>query len=239
MQTRAHQGRVVTPKRSRMPLFYALLGGIAILGVALILFATRQPELPASDVPLDSAVRPLNAPIGRTPEGFATKGAPEAPVKLVVYADFQCPACATAFELLEGTIDQRYVESGNVQVIFHDFPLPQHDNAIPTALAARCAGEQNAFWPMHDLLFSRQKEWSADRNSTPRLHSYAGQLGLDRDEFSNCLSEAAYTPALQQAARDAEAQGVNATPTYLVDGNLVSAMELEAAIEAALATQGG
>lgn len=221
--------------------FYAIFGVIVLIGaIVLGLRARAGSPLPPSDIPVSQAVRALNAPTGQTPEGYWFKGAADAPVTVVVFADFQCPSCAVAFRQIEGGIDSDFVESGKVRIVFHDFPLPQHPNAVPTALAARAAGAQGKFWAMHDLLYSRQGEWQDDDEGTifRRLKGYAAELGLDQAAFDRALDDRQDEAALKAAATDAGKQGVNATPTYLVNGKAVNAAGLRAAIEAALQGKG-
>lgn len=238
MQTQRQRGRTVpTSTPSPLPIFYGLLLLIALLGGTLLLMQARsQPPAPAQ--PSTTLMRPLSAPSGTTLEGFAYKGDPAAPVKVIEYADFQCPACGYFSQTLEPALDQSYIETGKVQLIFHDFPLPQHGNAIPTAAAARCAGAQDAFWPMHDLLFGRQREWQSDHNIQPRLTGYAAELGLDRAAFEQCMADPGLTSALEDAATESAQRGITGTPSFEVNGRIVDATELEAAIQAALSAGG-
>jgi protein-disulfide isomerase len=182
--------------------------------------------------------RTINAPTGATPEGYAYKGSPDAAVTVIEYGDFQCPSCAAFATQQEAAIDQRYVETGKVRFIYHDFPLPQHDNAVIAAAAARAAGEQGKFWPMHDLLFARQRTWSTSTNIQPLLSSYAEAIGLDRQAFEHVLTSEKYVSALQAARQQSGQRGVQATPTFEVDGTLVDASQLQAAIDAALQAKG-
>lgn len=235
------RGRAVPAARAPLRPFYILLSLIAIGGIGLLIITWRTtPPVapPPSAISVAEAVRPLIAPTGTTADGFAYKGDPSAPVKVIAYADFQCPACGNAVRLLEPTIDLQYVETGKVQFIYHDFPLDQHVNAFPAAEAARCAAAQNAFWPMHDLLFSRQREWATDRAPDPRFTSYAGELSLDQGAFAQCLAADTTLPALQQALVAAQQQAIQATPTYVVNGQVVAADQLQPAIDAALAAGG-
>jgi len=238
MSSRARQGRPVPRKRSPMPYVYLALGVIVLLSIGLLLSRMNRGPESSAGTPVGTPLPAINAPVGKTPEGFYYKGSPDAPVKVVEYADFQCPACASFTEQLEGTINKTYIETGKVQMIYHDFPLPQHNNAIKAAEAARCAGDQGQFWPMHALLFSRQNEWEGDRNVSPRLVRYAGELGLNTQSFDSCLATNTYTQALRDAAASAATQGINATPTFVVDGQKVDSSQLQQAIEAALAAKG-
>lgn len=94
--------------------------------------------------------------------------------------------------------------------------------------AARAAGAQGKFWAMHDLLYSRQAEWGNDGNVLARLKGYAAELGLDQQVFNQALD----------SQQDGDTQGINATPTYLVEGKSVDACGLRAAIDAALKAKG-
>jgi protein-disulfide isomerase len=244
-QTRTRQARrnsraaVSTSGRSPLPIFYAIFGLIVVVGVVLLAVRARQDgPLAASNVPVDQAVRSLNAPVGQTADGYWYKGQENAPVTVVEFGDFQCPSCGAAFQAIEPEIDQDYVETGKIKFVFHDFPLPQHANAVPAAQAARAAGAQGKFWAMHDLLYARQAEWENDSNVIPRLKSYAAELGLDQQSLAQALDSQQYAGTIQTAIQDSEQQGINATPTYLVDGKSVDASGLRAAIDAALKAKG-
>ncbi len=213
---------------------------VVVVVVVGILFARSRANAPlaASSVPVEQAVRTLNAPTGQTADGYWYKGNADAPVTVTVFGDFQCPSCAVAYQRIEGGIDTTYIETGKVKFIYHDFPLPMHPNAIPAAQAARAAGAQGKFWAMHDLLYARQTEWGEDSDVTKRLKSYAAELGLDQQAFDKALDDKQYDSVLTAAVTDGTKQGINATPTYQVDGKVVDTNGLAAAIDAALKAKG-
>ena len=235
-QKLAHRprGRTLPKKHSRLPLLLLVLA-IGILVAGAIIVSKAAP--PAVTVTHFTA-RSINAPTGVTSEGYAYKGSPDAPVTVIEYGDFQCPSCAAFATEQEAALDQRYVETGKVRFIYHDFPLPQHNNAVIAAAAARAAGEQGKFWPMHDLLFARQREWSSSSAILSLLVSYAEAIGLDRQAFEQALTSETFVPALEAARQQSEQRGVQATPTFEVNGRLVDASQLEAAIAAALQASG-
>src|SRR5919202_1763575 len=113
--------RQVPPKSKRSPLlfFYILLGLIAVI-IAITLVANLSRSTTGSSTPFTPQA--LNAPLGRTADGFYYKGNPNAPVKVVEYADYQCPHCGEYAAQLEPTIDRQYVETGKIQMIYHEFP---------------------------------------------------------------------------------------------------------------------
>jgi protein-disulfide isomerase len=232
--SRRSRGRSLPKKRSRMPLLIMAIVLIALVAGAIIV--SRAAQTAVTVAPFTARV--INAPSGTTPEGFAFKGRPDAPVTVIEYGDFQCPSCAAFATQQEAAIDQRYVETGQVRFIYHDFPLPQHSNAVIAAAAARAAGEQGKFWQMHDLLFSRQRAWSTSGDVQPLLASYAEAIGLDRRAFEQSLASEKFVPALEAARQQSGQRGVQATPTFEVNGTLVDASQLEVAIQAALQAQG-
>jgi protein-disulfide isomerase len=228
------------PNRRSLLVFYGLLGLTAILIAALVIRGRANGAVGPSNVSVDQAVRPLNASVGQTDQGYWYKGDADAPVTVMVFGDFQCPACLAAYEQIEGGIDTNYVETGKIKFVFHDFPLTMHANAVPAAQAARAAGAQGKFWQMHDLLYARQSEWENLSNSDviARFKSYAAELGLDQSAFNQALDNGTYAAVITAAINDGNAQGINATPTYLVDGQQTDAGSLTAAIDAALKAKG-
>jgi protein-disulfide isomerase len=234
-QTRHSRGRALAPRRTRrLPLLIAMLALGALFAGGLIISRLAQP---APDV-TPFTPRPINAPTGVTPEGYAYKGSPDAPVTVIEYGDFQCPSCADFTVRREAAFDQRYVETGKVRFIYHEFPLPQHDKAIIVAAAARAAGEQGKFWHMHELLFARQRMWANSANIQPLLGSYAEAIGLDRQAFDRALTSQTVVAALEVARQQSEQRGVRSTPSFEVNGTLVDSTQLEAAIEATLQAAG-
>jgi protein-disulfide isomerase len=228
MSTRSQRGRVAQKKRSNssMGIFYAILALIAIVGVALLVVANQRPT---GD---DSNRQTIRSTVSL--ESLPTRGKPDAPVTVVEYADFQCPACGVFATTMEAGIVKDYVDTGKVRFVFHDFPLPQHANAIPAAEAARCAADQNAFWPFHDLLYTKQAEWENSQQPLAQFAVYAEQLKLDRTAFETCFTSNKHQAEITQLYQDSEKGGVNQTPTFVLNGKAYYAQELRGAIDAAL-----
>jgi protein-disulfide isomerase len=231
MNARPQRGRG-TPAKPRgfpMPLFYALLALITIGGVALLLSnANGRATAPTAGKTIVSSV-PLDS--------LPSRGNANAPVTVVEYADFQCPACGTFATTLEPGIVKDYIDSGKIKFVFHDFPLSQHKNAIAAAEAARAAGDQNAFWQMHDLLYTRQAEWQDLAQPDAQFLAYAQQLNLDTNAFSQSLSSHKHQAEILQARDAANKAGVDHTPTFTIDGKPYDMPDLRAAIDTALAAK--
>jgi len=135
---------------------------------------------------------------------------------------------------MEAGIVKDYIDTGKVRFVFHDFPLPQHANAIPAAEAARSAADQGAFWPYHDLLYAKQAEWENSSEPLALFAAYAEQLKLDRSKFEAAFNSHTHQATIMQLYQDSSNGGVNQTPTFVIDGKAYYANELRAAIDAAL-----
>jgi protein-disulfide isomerase len=136
-------------------------------------------------------------------------------------------------------ITKNYIDTGKVRYIFKDFPLSFHPNAQKAAEAAHCAGEQGAYWAMHDKLFSAQGAWSGLAEVTDTFAGYAGGMGLDVAAFRACLESGKFAAQIAQEVREGQAAGVGGTPSFLINGQLMVGAypysEFQRRIEAELA----
>lgn len=198
-----------------MKVFYLALAGIAIVGAAAIWMARSR----SGGEGVTSVTSAALASVGDY-EGYV-RGSDSAPVEIVEFADFQCPACAR-FTILAGSeVKASLVDRGLARFRFHDFPLPIHANAMAAHLAAACAGEQGQFWAMHDQLFYNQGRWSRESRPGRRFREYAQALGLELDRFDECVSSERQRARMEVAKTEAMALGVGSTPSFLVGDVLV------------------
>lgn len=174
-----------------------------------------------------------------------TAGSPElglanAPVVMIEYSDYQCPFCARYSAETFPRLREDYVETGKVRYVFKDFPLPSHAQAGTAAQAARCAGDQGAYWGMHDLLFAGQWEWSGVAASEV-FRRYAEELDLDTGAFASCLETETHAEDVAGDLREGARLGVSGTPAFFVGNRFISGAQpyevFEQAIEAALGSQ--
>ena len=144
------------------------------------------------------------------PQRDHIRGPLEAPVTVVEYGDFECPFCGQA----EPVVRELLRDFGDVRYVWRHLPLSDvHPNAQLAAESAEAAANQGAFWEMHDLLFEHQDALSADD-----LMSYADQLGLDVDRFSEELREHSGAPEIAEDVDSADLSGVSGTPTFFING---------------------
>jgi protein-disulfide isomerase len=138
-------------------------------------------------------------------------GAPDAPVTLVEYGDYQCPFCRAAQSSVQELLRLR---PETVQLVYRHFPLTNvHPYAEPAAELAEAAAQRGRFWPMHDWLFAHQ-----DRLDPPHLAVGAGRVGLPVEEVGYELNAKKYLGRVQRDFVGGIRSGVNGTPTFFVNG---------------------
>lgn len=142
------------------------------------------------------------------------RGDVDAPVTIVQFAEYACHYCG----VVEPTLDElmkRY--EGKIKIVFKDYPLREQGPSIPAAISAHCAGEQGKYWEMNHLMLTNQ---GALNDSSYR--GWAGELDLDTEAFGACLSSGKFEPVVQASAELGRSLGVNSTPTFFVNGLLLS-----------------
>ncbi len=144
------------------------------------------------------------------------KGDADAPVTIVEFSDFQCPFCGNFYNKTLGLIEDEYVKTGKVKIIFRDFPLSFHPEAQPAAEAAECASEQGKFWEFHDKVFSSQATMGA-----ASYKQWAADLGLNTKQFNDCVDSNKYRSEVLADFADGQAAGVSGTPTFFINGQKI------------------
>lgn len=146
------------------------------------------------------------------------KGPEDSEVTLVEFSDFECPACA-AFQTALKTIELEYPA---LKIVYKHFPLPQHANALEAARASMAAGEQDAFWEYHDLLFQNQSDLREED-----LIQYAKDLGLDTKKFEADMKSEKLKTLVETDIKTGDSLGVSSTPTFFLNGRLLELKQFE------------
>jgi protein-disulfide isomerase len=147
-----------------------------------------------------------------------SKGDYRAPIKIVEYSDFQCPACATGSRYLKEFLE-KYPDKIFVQ--YRPYPLSSHELSMPLAIAGECAARQGKFWPYQELLFSNAPLLGRTLRVQGKLEELATTVGLDLSLFQECLKDPNIELGIIADRDKADLQGVKATPTYFVNGKMV------------------
>ena len=145
-----------------------------------------------------------------------SEGSTSAPITLVEYSDFQCPACGAYFPVVK-QLHETYGDQ--LRIVYRNFPLTQlHPNAQLAAQAAEAAGKQGRFFDMHDFLFGNQKTWSSLQDPTETFVGYATALGLDVDQFKVDLVSTEVKQAIADDVAGGTRSNVDSTPTFFLNG---------------------
>jgi protein-disulfide isomerase len=163
------------------------------------------------------------------------KGPKDAKVTIVEFGDFQCPACAAVHPIVNQLLSE-YKDS--VKFVYREFPLTVHQNAKIAAYAAEAAGEQGKFYDMYDALFQNQTDWETSKNPLELFEGYAKIIGLDVEKFKSDVESKKYEEKIQRDISDGNGVGVQATPTFFLNGEEIRGglpyNEFKAKIDAAL-----
>ena len=144
-------------------------------------------------------------------ENDHVQGADDAPVTLVEYGDYECPSCGDAYDVVKRV--QKHFGS-KLRFVFRNFPLEQHEFAMPAAETAEFAASEGKFWEMHDALYENQV--AMDEDLFPKLGK---KLDLDAEGLMDALEEEEFAYRIEDDLKSGEASGVRGTPTFYINGH--------------------
>lgn len=223
----ARQSTINQRKQAQQTLWFILgLAGLAVIiliGVGMLSRSGNKPDTASV--------------IGEVSAQDKSLGNPNAPVVVTDFSDFHCPHCRTFAETTEKQLIKQYVKSGKVRLEYKHFIVVNSELA---ANASECAREQGKFWEYHDYLFSKQETDAPF--TTDELKRYAQDLGLNTQQFDECVDSGKYMDVVMKETNEGRRLGVRGTPTIFVNGKLVPRgalwPDLKAAIDEALQKSG-
>lgn len=182
--------------------------GVVLIVAALIIYSqfkdlggvTAAPERDRSNMQVD----------------FNKLGNPDASIKITEYSDFQCPYCRIFFENTEELLMEKYVVPGTVYFEYRSVGSFIGPESLAAAEAAYCAGDQGKYWEMHDILFSNQTGENVGAFSDRRLTAFAEKVGLDMNQYDDCVGSNKYKDLAEQDGNDAKVAGIQATPSFVI-----------------------
>ena len=214
--------------------FYILIALVAVAGIGALSYLSGQTKK-SSAIAIDPNLPPVAS------QGYVM-GSPTAPLEVIEFGDFECPACNQFAEITEPDVRAQYVNTGKIRFRFIDFLiLSAHRNTVNASVAAACADEQGRFWPMHDILYAKQDEWNGEATNNPDkvIKSLAHTIpGLDPSKFDQCLDSRRTLPRVQAHMKLGEDRQVQGTPTFIIGTKqieLTGMDQFKAAVDAALA----
>ncbi len=215
----------------RLTIVTAVVVALALVGI--IVYSRFQP-LTETALPTAGTTSELSY------EGQPALGDADAPVKLAVFEDFKCPACKFFENNVFPGLERDYLDSGQAQLVFVNFPFLGPDSTT-AAIAAECAYHQNeaAFWEYKTILYRAQGDEREQWATPARLEELAQNVGdLDAAALHTCIDEQRYADDVTSDLEMGQAIGVNSTPSLFVNGTKLEAANdyeaVKAAIDAAL-----
>ncbi len=190
--------------------------------------AKLELKLLQNQLPTKQVIEPVRISIDNDP----IIGNPDAPITIVEFSDFQCPFCARFHTQTLPLILEEYIEQGKVKLVFRDFPIQSiHPNALPAAVAAECANDQNKFREMHDMLFEKQTDWNKLEtvDALSMFSQYASGMQLDEELFDSCLTSGKHISEIKKDLDDGRDYGVSGTPGFFVGNDQIGFVELKGA----------
>ena len=151
--------------------------------------------------------------------GSPMLGNPDAPITILDFSDFQCLNCGRYVKNIEPIINETYIQTGKVNLVYKYFPFVGFDS-INSALAGQCTQEQGLFWQFHKLLFANQKPIDSGWVSKDNLKDFASQIsGLDLQTFSECLDSERYKDHINRDLEMAKKFQLRGTPSFIIVKN--------------------
>jgi len=151
-------------------------------------------------------------------QGSTMLGNPNAKITVVEFGDYQCTFCYKFHDETMKKINQKYIKTANVNFIYKDFPL-NGEQSILASEASYCAQKQNKFWEYHDTLYNN---WGGENTgwiTENVLQRFAKEVGLNLDDFSQCLENSEYRQKVLDNEQLGREIGINATPSFLIFNN--------------------
>jgi protein-disulfide isomerase len=157
-------------------------------------------------------------------QGLIKNGSPflgnvSAPIAIIDFSDFQCYLCNRFVKNTEPLINQTYIQTGKVALVFGHLPNRGLES-MGAALAAQCTNDQGKFWQFHNLLYSNQKPIDSGWVSKENLKNFASQIsGLDIKQFNTCFDNEKYKSFVQKDIDLALSFGFRETPSFIVENS--------------------
>lgn len=211
-------------RRGQQTLIIGAVVLVAIFAATIFALTSVPAEAPIPD-DLDQFDRFLQS---TTDEGYPLLGNPDA-LQVREYSSFSCPGCLDFHNnVFPGLVDD--IEAGRISFVYVPLQTGSVPNPEGAARTALCAGEQDQFWQMHEVLFSWHEIYVNSAFQDGRIRTGVKAIGLDTGEFNSCFNSNATTAILSSA----RGEGITSTPSILIDGAPVGAnlAEIEAAIDA-------
>ena len=143
--------------------------------------------------------------------GGQTKGQSKAPVTLVEYSDFTCYYCGRFYRETLPDLEKNYINTGKIYFMYRDYARGLSGASLNTSMAARCAGEQGQYWPMHGKNYDGKRKWGVTD-----LKNIAKGLGVDTKKFDDCFDKKKYEKEITNDKNEGRKAGLRGVPFFVM-----------------------
>lgn len=192
----------------------SLLSGVLGFGVGIGLTLGAQQLLAYLEASTSATQTTRPNPSLASPlllEGEPSIGSPTATLTIVEFSDFECSYCKQFHDQVMPQLTSDYINTGKVRFVHKDLPLPFHRQAIPSAAAARCAGEQKQYWEMYGTLFDQQSCLNCKG-----VLGIAKEQQLDMTSLQECMQKKSTIALINANQSEADLHNIRATPTFVI-----------------------
>jgi protein-disulfide isomerase len=186
-------------------ILYVVIPVIFGLGTGMFLAFNYEPENNSALLTKSKLIEGGSPILGKT----------NAQITILEFGDYQCTYCYKFHESTLKTIEEEYIKTGKVKLVFKDFPL-NGDDSFLAAEAAYCANDQGKYWQFHNEVY---KNWAGERTgwvTRESLNAFANTVGLNLEEFNTCLDSHTYSDKVSSLYEFGKDIGIDATPSFLI-----------------------
>lgn len=155
-------------------------------------------------------------------------GKADSKVEVKIFSDYQCPACQVFHQLVEPKLRKDYADAGKISLVYKNFPLPQHQNAVGDAVASMCALPLGKYLEFSDKMYAFESAKAyADVSDAERIEVAKSAGITDTETFGKCLSENWYLARIDKDKAEGERLGLNRTPSIYVNDRIMEFKSVE------------
>lgn len=193
----------------------AVLGTLILLVGGVYLFTKNGSTTDGNKISNDILVPSGSNVTSGIVNGVYQPTSNNAAVTIVEFGDYECPACGAYQPLTKQLITEF---AGKINYVFRNFPLSQHANANISSYGAEAAALQGKFWQMHDKLYESQNDWATSPSAKDIIVGYAKDMGLNMAQFNSDIDSQKVKDKVTRDTNDGNLAGINATPTFYING---------------------
>ena len=194
---------------TNMPIKIGIASIVIIVGIIVSIYAIDGMSMD-SEISMESKID-----LEEIRQISHTLGSDNAPITIIEFGDYQCPFCGEWYQQVSPKLNEKYIMTGQVELIFVDYPFLGPDS-YPTAYASFCAEEQNKYWEFHEIVFVNQKNTNDGWASTDNIRGFAQDIGLNIDMYDQCMNSTTFKQKLDDNLQVGREHEINQTPTFIV-----------------------